>query len=238
MSDPQANRRSLQEPYEGENQRKLRHHPLFKKIMWASGVLATLGAAAAVLPVLESVQPFMTKAAAQTALAQHEQRITQIEVRLGSMDRTGLLSFQLQLHTRIDSINRSLTGPNMDEEFADPTTGEVKFQPGFLDDLEKLRVEYDKPMIGTSGCRTTEHNEWLLRRGYKASPNSLHLIGNEKYGTDTCAVDIARPNGADAHLLVKLATKHLWTVGWAKTFIHLDRRAAYTDLPAIIYDYL
>ena len=124
------------------------------------------------------------------------------------------------------------------EELACPTTGEVKFEKGFLDELEGLRVVYNKPMIATSGCRSTEHNEWLLRRGYKASPNSFHLIGNTKYGTDTCAVDISRPNGADAHLLVNLATTRGWTVGWAKTFIHLDRRVDYTNLPAIIYDYL
>ena len=113
MSDNQPNRRSMQAPYEGNDQRKLHRHPLFKKIMWASGVLATLGAAAAAIPVLGDIQPFMTKAAAQTAYQQHEERITQIESRLGSMDRVGLLSLQLQLHTRIDTINRDLVGPNM-----------------------------------------------------------------------------------------------------------------------------
>lgn len=122
-------------------------------------------------------------------------------------------------------------------EFACPTTGHLKFCDGFLDELEDLRVEYDRAMIVQSGCRAEAHNEWLIRRGYKASPNSFHLMGNKKYGTDTCALDIARPNGRDAHRLVSIATRRKWTVGWAKTFIHLDLRVKYTQLPPVIYDY-
>jgi hypothetical protein len=123
------------------------------------------------------------------------------------------------------------------EELEDSATGHIKLEEGFIEKLEELRVQYAKPMVITSGCRTAEHNEWLIRRGFKASKNSLHLIDNKTYGTDTCAVDIARPNGPDAHRLVRLATVAGWTIGWAQTFIHLDRRVDYTALPATIYDY-
>lgn len=123
-------------------------------------------------------------------------------------------------------------------EFACPMSGAIKLAPGFLETLEDLRKAYGAPMIVVSGCRSTTHNEWLQRRGYKASDNSFHLIGNDKYGTDTCAVDIARPNAVNAHTLVMLATAAQWTVGWAKTFIHLDRRVDYTKLSPVIYDYL
>lgn len=122
-------------------------------------------------------------------------------------------------------------------ELACPTSGEIKFCPGFLPELKALRVEYDAPMTVTSGCRSDEHNEWLQRRGYKASPNSFHLIGNEKYGTDTCAIDVARPNGPACHRLITVASARGWTIGVAKTFIHLDLRVKYTDLPPTIYDY-
>jgi hypothetical protein len=92
-------------------------------------------------------------------------------------------------------------------------------------------------MAVTSGCRTKEYNIDLKARGYAASNNSFHLIENEKYGTDTCAVDISRPAGPDFHRLIELALPRGWTAGIAKTFIHLDLRAKYTGLPSIIYTY-
>ena len=91
------------------------------------------------------------------------------------------------------------------EELACPTSGKLILAPGFIEALEFLRVNYDHPMAVTSGCRSDEHNDWLKSRGYKASPNSFHLIGNEKYGTDTCAVDIKRPDGERLWRLVKAA---------------------------------
>ena len=122
-------------------------------------------------------------------------------------------------------------------EMACPASGEVKFQGDFIDRLEQLRESYDKPMMVTSGCRTLAYNDVLKSRGYAASENSFHLIGNPKYGTDTCAVDISRPQGDALHRLVHIATGMGWTVGIAKTFIHLDLRARYTDLPPVVYNY-
>lgn len=124
------------------------------------------------------------------------------------------------------------------EEFADPATGEVKFPDGFLDDLEILRVDYDRVMKVNSGCRSGQHNNWLLLRGYKASPNSFHLMENPKYPTGGCiALDMARPDGIDLHRLIESATALGWSVGLARSFVHLDRRETYTDLKASFYSY-
>ncbi len=122
-------------------------------------------------------------------------------------------------------------------ELACPTSGQITLADGFIDDLEALRRAYGRPMAVTSACRSGEHNEWLQARGYAASPNSLHLIGNAKYGTDTCAVDIKRPAGGDLAQLIEIALSTGWSVGLAKTFVHLDRRERYTSLDRTFYTY-
>jgi uncharacterized protein YcbK (DUF882 family) len=138
----------------------------------------------------------------------------------------------------INNMNKNYISEHFThKELADPTTGEVKLQDGFIEDLELLRQAYGEPMIINSGCRSQAHNAWLKQRGYPASDNSFHLIGNKKYGTDCCAVDVAMPTPALRHRLIRLATDMNWTVGLAKRFIHLDRRARYTNLPPIVYFY-
>ena len=124
------------------------------------------------------------------------------------------------------------------DELKDPITGEIKLAKGFIDRLEALREDYGNPLKVTSGCRSSEHNDWLLARGYKASPNSLHLIENERWNTGgCCAVDVGRPNGVLLHSLVLLAAAHSWTMGIASTFVHLDRRVDYTELDPVVYTY-
>lgn len=123
-------------------------------------------------------------------------------------------------------------------ELEDPTTHELKLAVGFITKLELLREAYDNGMVVTGGCRSQTHNEWLIRRGKPASPNSFHLIVNIKYQTGgCCAVDIARPTGALLHRLVALATSARWSIGLADTFIHLDRRVDYTDREPVVYTY-
>ncbi len=122
-------------------------------------------------------------------------------------------------------------------ELACPTTGRLELEPGFLGELEAFREAYGRPMAVTSGCRTSEHNDWPISRGYAASPNSLHLIGNRKYQTDTCAVDIKRPSARDLWWLIEQALRRDWSVGLAKTFVHLDRRTHFARLPRIFYTY-
>lgn len=123
-------------------------------------------------------------------------------------------------------------------EFADPTTGEVRLASGFLEKLEALREVYRRPMNVTSGCRSGAHNDWLIRRGYNASPNSFHLMDNPKYKADgCCACDVARPNAVDLALLIMLALTHGWAVGIGPTFVHIDRRADFTTLPSLLFTY-
>ena len=124
-----------------------------------------------------------------------------------------------------------------ESELACPTTGVMQLQDGFAEDLDELREAYGQPIVVTSGCRTAEHNEWLQSRGYPASSNSFHLIDNDKYGTDTCAIDMQRPDGASLVHLFKVALELGWTIGLAKNFVHLDQRAKYSELPQIIYSY-
>ena len=124
-----------------------------------------------------------------------------------------------------------------EEELQCPSGKVVKLAEGFGEKLDQLRDLLDRPMSLTSACRTTAHINWLLERGYPASANSFHLIDNPKYGTDTCAVDVGVPDSQYRMELMKLALEEGWTVGVAKSFVHIDRRSDYTDLPQIVYVY-
>ena len=124
-----------------------------------------------------------------------------------------------------------------EEELQCPSGKVVRLAEGFGEKLDELRGALGKPIVLTSACRTTAHINWLLQRGYPASTNSFHLIDNPKYGTDTCAVDITMPDSVYRKDIIKLALEEGWTVGVAKTFVHIDRRSDYTDLPQIVYVY-
>lgn len=123
-------------------------------------------------------------------------------------------------------------------ELACPTTQECRLAPGFGEQLESLRLAYGKPMHVTSACRSQAHLEHLLRQGYPASRNSFHLMDNPKYDTGgCCAVDIALTDAKERGILLHLALGWGWTVGVAKTYLHLDRRIDHTTLPQIVYVY-
>tara|TARA_R100000501_G_C2550811_1_gene65551 strand:+ start:148 stop:540 length:393 start_codon:yes stop_codon:yes gene_type:complete len=124
-----------------------------------------------------------------------------------------------------------------EEELWCPSTEIVKLAEGFGQKLDDLRELLDRPMTLTSACRTSAHINWLLERGYPASANSFHLIDNPKYGTDTCAVDVSVPDSEYRKELIKVALQEGWTVGVAKSFIHIDKRSDYTELPQIVYVY-
>lgn len=123
------------------------------------------------------------------------------------------------------------------DEFVDELSGLLILAPGFIVEADHLREAYGHPMQVTDGCRSAEEVEWLIRRGYPASPNSLHLMKNEKYQTSCCAMDVARPVGPRLHKLISCALVRHWSVGLGKTFVHLDRRAQYTDLLPNVYSY-
>jgi len=123
------------------------------------------------------------------------------------------------------------------DEFVDDFTGHVIVASGFIDEADMLRGEYGHPLIVTDGCRSDEKIDWLIRRGYAASRNSFHLMLNEKYQCSTCAMDVARPPGPLLRGLIQHALALEWTVGLGKTFVHLDRRAKYSNMPATFYSY-
>ena len=85
----------------------------------------------------------------------------------------------------------------------------------FLSKLEEAREIAGIPFKITSGYRTKEYNEDLLKRGYKASKNSSHLIG--------VAADIAVGSGNERYIILNaLIRAGFKRIGVAKTFIHCD----------------
>jgi hypothetical protein len=104
----------------------------------------------------------------------------------------------------------------------------LHLQDGFDVELVGLREDYGRPMVVTSCCRCADHNVSV-----GGHPDSLHQTVNGKYDCNTIAIDIKRPNSADLFSLVKVATKRGWSVGIAKTFIHLDKRDMIGRIPVV-----
>ncbi|MEL6862198.1 MAG: D-Ala-D-Ala carboxypeptidase family metallohydrolase [Pseudomonadota bacterium] len=90
-------------------------------------------------------------------------------------------------------------------------------EPSFLDRLQALRDEVQRPLILTSGHRCPQWNAWV-----GGAPLSQHK---------KIAADISL-KGNDRHTLRRAATQLGFTgLGLAKSFIHLDQRR----VPAIWY---
>jgi uncharacterized protein YcbK (DUF882 family) len=103
-------------------------------------------------------------------------------------------------------------------------TGDCRMLPSFMDRLQALRIEFNKPMVITSGYRSRNHSAEL-----KKDRPGTHAMG--------CAVD-AECFGTDALKLIELAIKHGFTgIGVKqhsdpnKRFIHLDDAANATHRP-------
>lgn len=108
--------------------------------------------------------------------------------------------------------------------------GAFNLAEGFAEKLEELRNALDKPMIVTSCCRCDNKN--IMVGGAK---DSYHKVTND-ISNGTCAIDIKRKNyDYDSHL-ISIALELGWSVGIAKTFIHLDRRSDYGQ-DNVIYTY-
>ena len=123
-----------------------------------------------------------------------------------------------------------------EEELCCPTSKEVLLHRGFGEALDELREAYDNPIPVSSACRSTEHLNWLLQRGYPASKNSLHLMVNKKHNCNTLAIDTPVGDSRTRKELIETALGLGWSVGVARTFLHLDRRD-FIDLPQIVYVY-
>jgi len=129
-------------------------------------------------------------------------------------------------------------------ELACPHTGVIKtatnydangsVKDNFIFDLEALRVAYDTPMAVHSCCRSVDHN-----KAVGGHFRSLHMFDNQHHECDTCAIDIARPNGFTLAKLIRCALKLGWSIGVAPDFIHLDMRTKYTKnaLEQRVYTY-
>lgn len=111
------------------------------------------------------------------------------------------------------------------EEFDCKHTGKNEMKDSFMQILQNIRTEYNKPMKITSGYRHWTHPV-EARKG--------HTTGEHTQGT--CA-DIACNTGSDRFQLVTLALKHgITRIGIAKNFIHLGIGGV--NLPNhVIWDY-
>ncbi len=106
----------------------------------------------------------------------------------------------------------------------------LNLAPGFIEKLDELRVSFGYPMIVNSCCRCPTHNE-----NVGGKPSSYHLIVNN-IAKGTCAIDIKRKDYNYDAALIGAALDLGWSVGLAKTFIHLDRRGDY-GAPRVIFTY-
>jgi len=111
----------------------------------------------------------------------------------------------------------------------------ARFQPGFLDALSELRIEFARPMNVTSACRCLRHNRTVSAL---APTRSLHIGDHStRPGHDGCAaIDIRCPDGVYKGRLFAAAWRDGWSVGWNKTFLHLDRRVD-CGMPQTTFDY-
>lgn len=115
-------------------------------------------------------------------------------------------------------------------EMACPLTGECKLQDGWIELLQALRTRCEFPfrIVAGGGCRSQEFNKSI--KG--AAPNSFHLIGNKKYNTDTCAVDIATKNNSERTLIEFYAKEMGLSTIVYPAHIHVDARTQFAGLPA------
>lgn len=95
-------------------------------------------------------------------------------------------------------------------EFDCKETGENNMQHEFMEKLQKIRIDYAKPMIITSGFRSKNHS---------IEKKKTHSNGEHTQGF--CA-DIYCNNGSDRFRLITLALHHgITRIGIAKNFLHL-----------------
>lgn len=105
-------------------------------------------------------------------------------------------------------------------ELRDPDSREVHLAPGFAEHLADLRIRYGAPMILTSACRSKKYNAEI-----GGHSRSLHVYDEPAHPTQGCAaVDVAMHDSEKRARLVQLALAAGWSVGCARTFVHLDRR--------------
>lgn len=112
--------------------------------------------------------------------------------------------------------------------------GLARFHPGFLDHLERLRLAYGRPMALSSACRCAAHN---ARESPQAPLRSLHIGDKEvRPGQRGAAAVDVLVTGADKGDLCAAAWRLGWSVGWNRSFLHLDRRVE-LGMPQTVFEY-
>jgi len=112
------------------------------------------------------------------------------------------------------------------KELQCPETSIVHLADGFGEKLDELREAWGKAIIVNSCCRSASYNAKV-----GGAANSFHIWNREggKGVKGTCAVDVHVVHAAERWQLAHLAMSLGWSVGVAKTFLHLDRRADYAE---------
>lgn len=108
------------------------------------------------------------------------------------------------------------------DELKCPDTGDVRLAPLFGFYLSKLRIRFNAKMIVNSCCRSREYNESI-----GGHPKSLHVHDAPYHITGGCmAIDIDTSGWSHEKWFkfVNLAWDQGWSIGIAKTFLHIDRR--------------
>ncbi len=96
------------------------------------------------------------------------------------------------------------------KEFSCKHSGKCDMQPEFMDKLQSLRNEYNKPITITSGYRDVTHPIEAV----KGHSRGEHTLG-------VCC-DVACTTGVERYQLITLALKHGFTrLGVADTFLHI-----------------
>ncbi len=115
--------------------------------------------------------------------------------------------------------------PNFSKtEFDCKHTGKNEMLPEFMDLLQMIRSDYNKPMPISSGYRDKTHPE---ERKKKAT--GAHSLG--------CACDVA-VSGVDSIRLIAVAYYYgINRIGVAKTFIHLDIADRLFGFPKALWTY-
>tara|TARA_R100001510_G_C7645622_1_gene202983 strand:- start:685 stop:1050 length:366 start_codon:yes stop_codon:yes gene_type:complete len=107
-----------------------------------------------------------------------------------------------------DSPDEPGSGKHMDKEF--------------LEMLDLAREEAEVPFKITSGFRTKEYNDELLRKGYSASSKSSHLKG--------CAADIFCSTSQMRSIIIRaLVNVGFKRIGIGKSFLHVDNDSDKSD---------
>lgn len=108
------------------------------------------------------------------------------------------------------------------EELADRGDDYLRLDMRFAAALPALRLAAGHPLVLTSCCRTHARN--ALIGGH---PRSLHVGDHPHHATHGCmAADVSTWQWGDTKRdrFVTIARDLGWSIGFGKTFLHVDRR--------------